>query len=73
MAKIVTTQTFRDGYDTFEEGQEYDVSLGRAARFVALGWATTAEEIEGLDPVKIDANPVLDVQDVNQGSTSQEA
>lgn len=66
--KIRANQVFLDGYDRFEEGEEYDVEPGRGEYFIRNGWADS-EEFSGtsVDAPKSDEETSLEVHDVTQG------
>jgi len=66
--KIRANQVFLDGYDRFEEGEEYDVDPGRGEYFCRNGWATS-EEFSGtpVDAPVSNEEASLEVHDVTQG------
>lgn len=41
--RIVPTELFRDGYETFRAGKLYEVSGERGNYFIRCGWARLAE------------------------------
>ena len=66
--QITATQRFRHGYDTYEEGEEYDVDDNLAAYFVFNGWATSPDvQVPGSEP----ADVTLEVDDAGQDQATE--
>jgi hypothetical protein len=67
--QITATQTFRHGYETYEEGETYDVLAELAGYFVGVGWATSPDIESPGEPQP--AETTLDVDDATHDQATE--